>query len=119
EQTPLAPLFAILGNTFVIGNAVQPGLELRLAFEVLQAIQDFEHYLLTYVVGVSFVSQISAAHIEQRALITPHQLLIGPSDMKQLVMGTLSQLFIRKLARVIAHGGRMGFSQDASNRQPG
>jgi len=37
--------------------------------------------------------------------------------MEQLGMGTLHQLFVGKLARIVARDGWMGFSQDASNRQ--
>ncbi|MNV55756.1 hypothetical protein D3C71_1479990 [compost metagenome] len=119
HQPTFAALLAVLGNALVVGDAVEPGLELRLTLEVFQPVQHFQHHFLTDIVGIPVVPQITRTDVEQGPLVAPHELFIGASNVVQLLMRTRHQLFVGELAGVITHGRRMNFIQNGSGRQSG
>ena len=91
-----------MGDALVIGDAVKPGLELRLALEIFQAVKNLEHDFLAHIVSIPIIVEIPRADVEKRTLITPHQLFVSAGHMEKLRASALDQLFIGEFARVVA-----------------
>ena len=83
------------------------------SFSLLDFVRTHRRTLIV-IVGIALIAQVTGTHVEQCALVTPHQFFICPGNMEQLDMSALHQLFIRELARVIPSRKRLGLVQNDS-----
>lgn len=116
-STTLTPFLPVLRDAFIVGDAVQPGLKFRFTFKIFQPVQHFKHHLLTDIVSIAIVPQISCTHVKKRSLVTAHQFFIGPRHIEKLDVGPRDQLLIRELAGIVTRQKRLRFIQNKSCRQ--
>ncbi|GBH18796.1 Asp-tRNAAsn/Glu-tRNAGln amidotransferase A subunit or related amidase [Pseudomonas syringae pv. actinidiae] len=117
HQATLTPFLPVLRDAFIVGDAVQPGLKFRFTFKIFQPVQHFKHHLLTDIVSIAIVPQISCTHVKKRSLVTAHQFFIGPRHIEKLDVGPRDQLLIRELAGIVTRQKRLRFIQNKSCRQ--